>query len=150
VSQSRQFSTDWPESTSFIAIIGPLVERDTGPVLVEDPSIAEYYLHVQKQWTRWSSTRNIVLPSGASTGGPSSSAGVLGPGNAGTFGSKIASGYFSLIALNFADTTVLDHQLRADIQRSGRYTSGANVLVVPYGPDPGTDVVGTYIIWRLK
>jgi hypothetical protein len=147
VSQSRQFSTDWPDSASFIAIIGPLVDRGTGPVLVEDPSIAEYYLHVQNQWTRWSSTRNIVLPSGTSTGGPSRSAGVVGPGDAGTFGSKIASGYFSLIALNFADTTVLDRQLRADIKASGRYSS--DVQVVPYDP-PGTDIVGTYIIWRLK
>ena len=147
VSQSRQFSTDWPDSTSFIAIIGPLVKRDTGPVLVEDPSVAEYYLRVRNQWTRWSSTRNIVLPSGLSTGGPSRSAGVVGPGNAGTFGSKIASGYFSLIALNFADTTVLDHQLRADIIASGRYSS--DVQVVPYNP-PGADAIGTYVIWRLK
>jgi hypothetical protein len=147
-SQSRQFSTDWPDSASFIAIIRPLVERGTGPILVEDPSIAEYYLHVQNQWTRWSSTRNIVLPSGASTGGPSSSAGIVGPGNAGTYGSKIASGYFALIALNFADTTVLDHQLKADIVSSGHYSS--SVLVVPYGTDRGTSTFGTYIIWHRK
>jgi len=148
--QSLRFSTDWPDSTSFIAIIRPLVARGSGPVLVEDPSIAEYYLHVQNQWTRWSSTRNIALPSGVSTGGPSRSAGIVGPGNAGTFGSRIASGYFSLIALNFADTTVLDHQIRADINSSGRYATGDAIAVVPYGPEPGTDVFGTYIIWRLK
>jgi hypothetical protein len=147
-SQSRQFSTDWPDSASFIAIIRPLVERGTGPILVEDPSIAEYYLHVQSQWTRWSSTRNIVLPSGVSTGGPSSSAGIVGPGNAGTYGSKIASGYFALIALNFADTTVLDHQLKADIVSSGHYSS--SVLVVPYGTARGTSTFGTYIIWHRK
>jgi hypothetical protein len=147
-SQSLQFCTDWPDSASFIAIIRPLVERGTGPILVEDPSIAEYYLHVQSQWTRWSSTRNIVLPSGISTGGPSASAGVVGPGNAGTFGSKIASGYFTLIALNFADTTRLDHQLKADIVSSGHYSS--SVQVVPYGTDRGTATFGTYIIWHRK
>jgi hypothetical protein len=146
--QSQQFSTAWPKSASFIAILRPLVGTTAGPVLVEDPSIAEYYLGVS-QWTRWSSTRNIVLPSGLSTGGPSKAAGVVGPGNAGTFGAKIASGYFALIALNFADTTVLDHQLRADITQSGHYQLN-DPRVVPYGPDPGTDVFGTYIIWLRK
>jgi hypothetical protein len=146
VSQSQQFSTDWPKSASFIAILRPLVQQTSGPVLVEDPSIAEYYLGVRSQWTRWSSTRNIVLPSGLSTGGPSGAAGIVGPGNAGTFGAKIASGYFALIALNFADTTALDHQLRTDILQSGHYQV-KDPRVVPYGPDPGTDIIGTYIIW---
>jgi Dolichyl-phosphate-mannose-protein mannosyltransferase len=146
--QSLRLSTDWPESASFVAILRPLVERSAAPVLVEDPSIAEYYLGVRSQWTRWSSTRNIVLPSGLSTGGPSKATGVIGPGNAGTFGAKIASGYFGLIALNFADTTLLDHKLRADIIASGHYQK--EVLVVPYGPRPGTDVFGTYIIWQRK
>jgi len=146
--QSLRLSTDWPKSASFIAIIRPLVERSAAPVLVEDPSIAEYYLGVRSQWTRWSSTRNIVLPSGLSTGGPSKASGVVGPGNAGTFGAKIASGYFGLIALNFADTTLLDHKLRADIIASGHYQK--EVLVVPYGPQPGTDILGTYIIWQRK
>lgn len=144
--QSQRLSTNWPKSASFIAILRPLIERNAGPVLVEDPSIAEYYLGVRSQWTRWSSTRNIVLPSGLSTGGPSDAAGVVGPGDAGTFGAKIASGYFSLIALNFADTTKLDHQLRADIVASGHYRK--DVSVVPYGPQPGTDIVDTYIIWQ--
>ena len=81
-------------------------------MLVEDPSIAEYYLPAGSQWQRWSSTRNIVLPSGASTGGPTTKAGVIGAGNAGTFAVYIQQGYFSLVALNFADTTALDHQHR--------------------------------------
>ncbi len=90
-----------------------------------------------------------MLPSGLSTGGPSKATGVVGPGNAGTFGAKIASGYFALIALNFADTTQLDHQLRADITHSGHYHV-KNPRVVPYGPEPGTDIMGTYIIWQRK
>ena len=146
--QSLRLSTSWPESGSFVAILRPLVERSAAPVLVEDPSIAEYYLGVRSQWTRWSSTRNIVLPSGLSTGGPSKATGVVGPGNAGTFGAKIASGYFGLIALNFADTTLLDRELRADIVASGHYRK--DVFVVPYGPQPGTDVFSTYIIWQRK
>ena len=44
-SQSWQFSTSWPNATSFIAVFRPLANHSTGPMLVEDPSIAEYYLH---------------------------------------------------------------------------------------------------------
>ncbi len=111
-SQSRAFSTSWPNSTAFTAILGPLVDHSTGRLLVEDPSLAEYYLPAGSQWMRWSSTRNIVLPSGAPTGGPSDAAGIVGAGNAGTFALYIQEGYFSLVALNFADTTSLDQQPR--------------------------------------
>ena len=69
-SQSRAFATSWPNSFSFTAILRPLAGHSSGRLLVEDPSIAEYYLPAGSQWQRWSSTRNIVLPGGASTGGP--------------------------------------------------------------------------------
>ncbi len=42
--QSREFSTDWPDAYSFISILRPLAAHGTGHLLVEDPSIAEYYL----------------------------------------------------------------------------------------------------------
>jgi hypothetical protein len=81
---SKTFSTDWPNSASFIAILQPLVNGGHERLLVEDPSIPEYYLKVAgSKWQRWSSTRNIVKPGGASTTGPNKSAGVVGPGNAG-------------------------------------------------------------------
>ena len=38
--QSRVFSTSWPNSSAFIAILGPLADHETGHLLVEDPSIA--------------------------------------------------------------------------------------------------------------
>ncbi len=44
VNQARTFSNDWPNSSSFIAILRPLVSHGTGRLLVEDPSIGEYYL----------------------------------------------------------------------------------------------------------
>jgi len=146
-SQSWAFSTSWPNSTSFIAILRPLVDHGDGHLLVEDPSIAEYYLPAGSQWQRWSSTRNIVLPSGASSGGPSQTAGVVGAGNAGTFGTKIGGGYFSLIALNFADTTSLDHQINADINRSHKYRI---VEIVPYGIEIPPIGQGTYKIWKFE
>jgi hypothetical protein len=144
ISQSWTFSTSWPNATSFIAIFGPLVDNSSGRVLVEDPSIAEYYTRAGSQWQRWSSTRNIVLPSGRSSGGPSQSAGVVGAGNAGTFELKIQYHYFSLVALNNADTTSLDLRIDADLRRWG-YTV---IQIVPYGIEVPPIGQGTYVIWR--
>ena len=144
-SQSRAFATSWANSTSFTAILGPLVDHGHGRLLVEDPTVAEYYLPAGSQWQRWSSTRNIVLPSGASTGGPSQKAGVVGPGNASTIAMYIHEGYFSFIALNFADTTSLDHTLAADIGHNPHYRK---VQVVPYGIEIPPIGQGTYVIWE--
>ena len=140
--QSWMFATSWPSSAAFVAILRPLADGSSGRLLVEDPSLAEYYLPSGSQWQRWSSTRNIVLPSGAPTGGPSTAAGVIGDGNAGTYAMKIAEGYFSLVALNFTDTKPLDQSIAADLRRNHRYHI---IDVVPYGTAPGT-----YVIWRYE
>jgi uncharacterized membrane protein YeaQ/YmgE (transglycosylase-associated protein family) len=145
--QSWVFSTSWPNSSAFIAILRPLADNSTGQLLVEDPSIAEYYLPAGSRWMRWSSTRNITLPSGAPTGGPSDKAGIVGPGNAGTFALYISEGYFSLIALNFTDTTSLDHALAADIHRNRHYHT---IEIVPYGLGPAGPAPGTWVIWQYQ
>ena len=142
VSQSRTFSTDWPNASSMVAVLRPLADEGNGRLLVEDPSIAEYYLQAGDNWQRWSSTRNIVTPSGKSTGGPSKSAGVVGPGNAGEYAVYILQHYFSIVALNYADTTTLDHKITADLKADPHYHI---VRVVPYGP-----AHGTYIIWQYR
>ncbi len=145
VSQSRVFSTSWPDSSSFVTILRPLVADGTGRLLVEDPSIAEYYLSVGSQWERWSSTRNIILTSGKFTGGPSDNAGVVGDGNVGTFGEYIQDDYFSLVALNFADTTSLDQSIAADLKRNPGYHK---IEVIPYSLDGST--AGEYVVWRYE
>jgi hypothetical protein len=146
-SQSRMFATTWPNSSAFVAIFRPLADNSTGRMLVEDPSIAEYYLASGSQWQRWSSTRNIVLPSGAPTGGPSTKAGVVGAGNAGTFAMYIQQGYFSIIALNFTDTTSLDTSIAADIRRNRHYHL---IQVVPYGIEISPVGQGSYVIWQYE
>jgi hypothetical protein len=145
--QSWAFSASWPNSASFTAILRPLADQGSGHLLVEDPSIAEYYLPAGSQWQRWSSTRNIVLPSGASTGHPAQAAGVIGAGNAAAFARYIAAGYFSVVALNFADTTTLDHSIRSDLGRNRNYHI---VQVVPYGIEVPPVGQGTYVIWRYE
>jgi hypothetical protein len=141
ISQSRAFATSWPNSFSFTTILRPLAGHGSGRLLVEDPSIAEYYLPAGSQWQRWSSTRNIVLPGGASTGGPDARAGVVGPGNAGVFDEFITNGYFSYVALNFADTAALDHGLATELHHNPNYHI---IDVVPYGAH------GTYVIWQYR
>jgi F0F1-type ATP synthase membrane subunit c/vacuolar-type H+-ATPase subunit K len=143
--QSWEFSTSWANSTSFISILRPLADHGNGRLLVEDPTIAEYYLPSGSQWQRWSSTRNIILPSLADTGGPSTSAGVVGGGNPGVFAVFIEEGYFSLVALNYADTTALDYQITADLRHNPHYQK---VAVVPYGTEVPPIGLGTYVIWR--
>ena len=145
--QSWTFSTDWPNASSFIAIFRPLADHGNGRLLVEDGSIARYYLPSGSQWQRWSTTRNIVLASDASTGGPSSTAGVTGAGNAGVFAEFITRGYFSFVALNFADTTTLDHQIAADLRHNHRYHI---IDVIPYGIEVPPSGQGTYVIWRYE
>jgi len=145
--QSRGFATDWPNSASFTAIVRPLVDQGSGHLLVEDPSIAEYYLPAGSQWQRWSSTRNIILPSGASTGHPGKAAGVVGAGNPAAFARFIKAGYFSLVALNYTDTTALDHAITADLHRNPHYRI---VQVVPYGTEISPIGLGTYVVWRYE
>jgi hypothetical protein len=146
-SQSRAFSTSWPDSSAFVAILGPLVDHSTRRLLVEDPSIAEYYLPAGTQWQRWSSTRNIIGPQGEPTGGPSDKAGIVGDGNAGTFAMYIHEGYFSLVAINFSDTVALDKSIAADLRRNHRYHI---VQVVPYGSEIPPIGQGSYVIWRYE
>jgi hypothetical protein len=138
--QSQTLFGAWPNSASLIAIMRPLAAGGTAHLLVEDPNVAEYYLPAGRHWARWSSTRNIVLPSGKSILIPVSAAGVVGAGSPDAFAKYIASGYFSLIALNFADTTALDHRIAADIRLNRHYKV---VEVVPDGPGP-------YVIWKYQ
>jgi Dolichyl-phosphate-mannose-protein mannosyltransferase len=146
-SQSWALATDWPNATSFIAILRPLADHSSGHMLVEDPSIARYYLSAGRQWQRWSSTRNIILPSGLNTGGPASTSSVADAGNAGVFAEFITHGYFSYVALNFADTTALDHRLAGQLHHDPRYRT---IAVVPYGTEVTPAGQGTYVIWRYE
>jgi len=127
----------WPNTSKFVAALRPLVDNSTGHLLVETPSIPEYYLPAGTQWKRWSSTWNIVLGSGRSTG----SQGVGRSGNSAVFAHYIGIHYFSLIALNFNATRPLDEQ----IARLLELTPGYHLVArLPYGR------VGQYVIWVYK
>jgi hypothetical protein len=109
--------------------------------------VAEYYAGAGARWQRWSSTRNITRPAGISTGGPAATASVTSPGNAPVYASYIAEGYFSLVALNYTDTTGLDRQIAADLRRNHHYHI---IQVVPYGIEIPPIGQGTYVIWQYQ
>ncbi len=146
-SQSWSLSTSWANATGFIAIFRPLADHSTGSMLVEDPSVAEYYIPAGAQWQRWSSTRNIVLTGGVNTGNPTPSAGITGAGDPSIYARYIRAGYFSLVALNYTDTTGLDQQITADLRRNHHYRK---IQVVPYGIEIPPIGQGTYIIWQYQ
>ncbi len=87
------------------------------------------------------------MPTGASTARPASTAGITGDGDAGIFAHFIARHYFTLIALNFADTTALDHRIADQLHHDPHYRT---IDVIPYtAPDlPASH--GTYVIWRYE
>ncbi len=134
--ESKQLARSWPNSDSFTTILGPLIDGGHGHLLIEDPRVAEYYLPAGKQWTRWSSTWDVHLPSGRAITADSAAT----PGTPGEFSHLISEGYFSVVALNFADTVSLDHSLQQFLRANRHYHI---VEVVPYGP-------GTYVIWRWE
>ncbi|MGH3121317.1 MAG: hypothetical protein ACRDND_09890, partial [Streptosporangiaceae bacterium] len=68
-------------------------------------------------------------------------------GNAATFAKYIAKGYFTYVALNFADTSALDHGLATLLHRNPHYRT---IQVVPYGIEVPPLGQGTYVIWKYE
>jgi hypothetical protein len=126
----------WPNAAAFVTWLRPVADRRTGPMLIETPSIAEYYLPAGGQWQRWSSTFNITLPDGREV----EHSGKIGyPGHPQTYRRFIAEGYFSVIALDHGLASTLDRALIGYIARNPRYRLTA---VVPYGKHG-------YSVWLL-
>jgi dolichyl-phosphate-mannose-protein mannosyltransferase len=138
--QSSALAASWPNASSFLSIFGPLADHGHGHLLVEDPEIAEYYLNAGMDWRRWSTTRNIVLSSGRSIIFPNGSDRTATATAEAEFAHYVATGYFSLVALDFADTTALDHRIDADLRANHHYHV---IDVVPYGN-------GTYVVWQYQ
>jgi hypothetical protein len=138
--QASALAASWPNAASFVSIFGPLADQGRGHLLVEDPEIAEYYLTAGMNWRRWSTTRNIVLSSGQSIIFPYDSDQTATAAASAEFAHYVATGYFSLVALDFADTTALDHRIEADLRADHHYHV---IDVVPYGS-------GTYVIWQYQ
>ena len=88
-----------------------------------------------------------MLTGGVNTGNPSPAAGIAGAGDPDIYAQYIKAGYFTLVALNFTDTTGLDQQIVADLRRNPHYRK---IQVVPYGIEIPPIGQGTYVIWRYE
>ena len=119
--------TGWPDAASFVTWLRPLADHSHGPMLVENPSIAEYYLPAGQHWQRWSSAFNIMLPSGHSV----AQSGRIGyPGHPLVYRKFIADDYFSVVALDHGQSDPFDRALRHYLEINHDYRPEA---VVPYG-----------------
>jgi Dolichyl-phosphate-mannose-protein mannosyltransferase len=128
---------EWPNTSALVAALRPLTGDGTGHLLVETPSIPEYYLPAGAQWKRWSSTWNVLLPGGLAVG----SQGVGRPAVSSLYAELIPAHYFSVIALNFNATPDLDQQIAALLKRTPGYRV---VKRLPYGN------IGNYVIWVYR
>jgi 4-amino-4-deoxy-L-arabinose transferase-like glycosyltransferase len=119
--------SNWPNAAAFVTWLRPVADHRTGPMLIETPSVAEYYLPAGSQWKRWSSTFNITLPSGHVV----EHSGQIGfPGHPQTYRKFIVRGYFSVIALDHGLASALDRVLIRYIERDHDYRL---LAIVPYG-----------------
>ena len=97
----------WPNAAAAVSVLRSEVQLHPGRYLAEDYDVEAYYLDADVPWPRWSSTYYLEYQ-GAAQG-------------AASYRAAIASHYFSLVILDFADTTVTDQQVTADMSRAGDY-----------------------------
>ena len=135
--QARALFAAWPNSTAFVRAMRPLAVGTAGNMLVETPSIAEYYLpQAGSQWERWSTTSSIRLGNGKNI-----SVGVGGIGNADTYISFIEKRFFALIALEPSKSTdAFDAKLAAYLAHDPDYEVAEQVR----------NGAGVYTIWVLQ
>jgi Dolichyl-phosphate-mannose-protein mannosyltransferase len=117
--QAQTLFASWPSATGFINALRPIVAETRGPLLVEVSPLGTYYLPSGSQWQRWSNTYGIQLMSGATAG--YSPGKVNTAGNPAAYADFISRGYFSIIALNYGATPVLDHDIEVDLARTPGY-----------------------------
>jgi hypothetical protein len=130
--QARSLYGDWPNAARFADVLGRFTARGDGPILMDDPSIGEYYTLAGAQWWRWSSTGSVRYARHAVT---AAEVGSVLPAD--LFQPLIARGYFTIAALTASDRSGLSAEITADLRRNHAYHLAAQV---PYGR-------GRYDIW---
>jgi hypothetical protein len=97
----------WPNSAAAVSLLRSAVKAHPGNYLAEDYDVEAYYLRTEVPWQLWSNTYYFSY-----RGAP--------PG-ATSYDAAIASHYFSLVILDFADTTAADRQITTEMRRAGHY-----------------------------
>jgi hypothetical protein len=139
--QAWTLFSGWPDSASYVSALKPLVARTNGPLLSESSEILEYYLpSAGYDWQRWSNTFSINLPSGVPVGYVNS---IDTPGSLPVYEMLVKRGYFSLIVLNGA-TSTLDQPLSVYLAHDPNYRIVTKVSF----PGSGSHGFVTYPVWE--
>jgi hypothetical protein len=123
----------WANAYDLIIAFRGELRHQTGNVLIDSHSTAEYYLAPTVAWKHWSSTSSLILPSGRAVGA-----------EVGTYGDPLAyerlihRGYFSVVELNSFTISGLAMSLASYLYQDPAYH------VVATGPYGG----GHFIIWK--
>jgi len=138
VAGSDQASSEfghWFNSTRLIATLRPLVDHNSGPVLVDDVSVPEYYLGAGINPLRWVGT--FYLSFHASPSGPA----LVGIP---AYLAAVRESYFSVIALDWGDAKPVDTAVAQAISLNHRYHYYTKVF--------SHNALGNsaYVIWRLE
>jgi 4-amino-4-deoxy-L-arabinose transferase-like glycosyltransferase len=97
----------WPNAADVVNVLRTAIHSHPGNYLAEDYDVEAYYLRAETPWQRWSSTYYFSyqgLPPGATS-----------------YQAAIGSQYFSLVILDFGDTSATDTQITADMRHAGGY-----------------------------
>jgi MFS family permease len=121
MTQATSLYEVWPNSAAAVSVLRTAVNAHPGNYLAEDYDVEAYYLRGEVPWRRWSNTYYFSYR-GALPGATS-------------YEAAIASHYFSLVILDFADTTAADREITADMRRAGHYRVMARA--------------GRYTVWAL-
>jgi 4-amino-4-deoxy-L-arabinose transferase-like glycosyltransferase len=96
--QARQIYA-WPNDTSYVATLRPLVARTHGPLMIESEAILASQVPAGYDWQRWSDTYAATLPNGKTIGYAAGKANTQGTPT--VFEALIRQEYFSLIAISY-------------------------------------------------
>lgn len=130
-SQASEIFHEWPNSARLVSDLRSLTRHYPGHYLAEDYDVPAYYMENAIPWQQWSGTWYFsYIPKGAThplTG-------------LAAYRAAVAHHYFSLIILNFNDTTQADAEIITYMQQAGNYQ------VIDVAPSS----VGQYTIWAYE
>lgn len=136
--QALSFMHAWANSTRQVATLRTLVYEHPGRLLAEDYDVFGYYLRNQVPWQDWSNTWYFKYKRKIAQFTPGTGA---QPTGLRIYDEAIKARYFSLIALDFGDTSAVDKRIAADIHQYGGYHVVAGLHYSDtFGP-------GQYTVW---
>jgi hypothetical protein len=136
--QALSFMHGWADSSPLTVAMRPLVREYPGRYLVEDYVVSGYYLRNQVPWQAWENTWYFTYQGKTARVTAVGTQDVTGLA---AYDGAVRDHYFSLIALNFGDTSTIDDHVTADIRRYGGYRIVAEI------PESDAFGGGQYTVW---